>query len=94
MLERTQDDVLTGVIDEIVKIRPDLGDQREHITAASGLFFDQDAPRSALALDSMEALELLAALEDRFAMQLSDTGVRVMDLQTVGDVVDAVTKAG
>jgi acyl carrier protein len=94
MLERTEGDVLAGVIDEIVKIRPDLGDQREHITAKSGLFFDQDSPRSALALDSMEALELLAALEDRFAMQLSDTGVRVMDLQTVGDVVDAVTKAG
>ncbi|MET7638764.1 acyl carrier protein [Streptomyces sp. NPDC005438] len=97
-------DTLAEVVEVITQIRPDLRDRPEPVTPHTGLFFhdpeDPENPRDpaesgapALELDSMEALELLSALEDHFQVELSDTGVRVVDLRTVGDVLDALAKA-
>lgn len=86
-------EVLSVVTQAIIGIRPDLGESPAAITRESALFYAADPGRPLLGLDSMEALELIAALEQEFGIQLADTGIRIVDLRTVGDVVDAMSGA-
>ncbi|GHF50317.1 hypothetical protein GCM10010218_34800 [Streptomyces mashuensis] len=84
-------DVLNVVTRAITGIRPDLGDSRTDITRESALFYAAEPGRPVLGLDSMEALELIAVLEREFGVELAETGIRIADLHTVGDVVDALS---
>jgi len=93
MVALTEDTAFHGVVEVLIEVRPDLAEHRDRITRDTGLFYGEDPSRPALELDSMDALELLSALERHFALELSDTGVRVVDLRTVGDVVDAIVRA-
>ncbi|MEV5375911.1 MULTISPECIES: acyl carrier protein [Streptomyces] len=77
----------------ITTIRPDLDGSGTAITRDSALFYAADPGQPVLGLDSMEALELIAALEREFGVELADTGIRITDLRTVGDVVDAMAGA-
>ncbi|MFJ2577228.1 acyl carrier protein [Kitasatospora aureofaciens] len=86
-------EVLPVVIKEITRIRPDLRESHASITRESALFYATDPDRPALELDSMDALELLVALEQEFGIELAATSTRTSDLHTVGDVVDAVSGA-
>ncbi|MFD8086649.1 acyl carrier protein [Kitasatospora sp. NPDC059722] len=83
-------EVLPVVVRAISEIRPDLGENPGSITRESALFYAGEPGRPVLGLDSMEALELLVVLEREFGVELADTGIRIGDLQTVGDVVDAL----
>ncbi|MBB5123192.1 hypothetical protein AF335_08750 [Streptomyces eurocidicus] len=75
----------------IIDIRPDLGESGEVITRDAAIFYAADPDQPVLGLDSMEALELIAVLEREFGIQLADTDIRITDLHTVGDVVDAMS---
>ncbi|MFF7635050.1 acyl carrier protein [Kitasatospora sp. NPDC008050] len=86
-------EVLPVVIKAIVGIRPDLGESPTAITRDSALFYAADPGQPLLGLDSMEALELLVVLEQEFGVELAETGIRIADLCTVGDVVDAMSGA-
>ncbi|MBF6043795.1 hypothetical protein GO001_00995 [Streptomyces sp. NRRL B-1677] len=86
-------DVLDAVTQAIINIRPDLAESRAEITRDSAIFYAADPGRPMLGLDSMEALELIAVLEEEFGIQLGDTSIRIVDLRTVGDVVDAMSAA-
>ncbi|AZQ74773.1 MULTISPECIES: acyl carrier protein [Streptomyces] len=77
----------------ITGIRPDLGDSGTAVTRDSALFYAADPGQPVLGLDSMEALELISALEQEFGVELADTGIRIADLHTVGDVADAMAGA-
>lgn len=86
-------EVLPVIIAEISRIRPDLVESNPVITRESALFYAAEPDRPALGLDSMDALELLVVLEKEFGIELAATGTRTSSLQTVGDVVDAVSAA-
>ncbi|AJE87342.1 MULTISPECIES: phosphopantetheine-binding protein [Streptomyces] len=86
-------DALSLVARSLTEIRPDLGEEGTPITRESVLFYATDPGVPILGLDSMEALELLAILEEECDVQLADTGIRIAELHTVGDVVDALEKA-
>lgn len=86
-------EVMKVVTRAIVDVRPDLGVSRAEITRDSALFYAADPDQPVLGLDSMEALELIAALEQEFGVELADTSIRITDLRTVGDVVDAMSGA-
>ncbi|GAA0353181.1 acyl carrier protein [Streptomyces blastmyceticus] len=86
-------EVMNVVTRAIVDVRPDLGVSRTEITRDSALFYAADPDQPVLGLDSMEALELIAALEQEFGVELADTSIRITDLRTVGDVVDAMSGA-
>lgn len=77
----------------ITGIRPELGESGTVITRDSALFYSADPGRPVLGLDSMEALELITVLEQEFGVELADTGIRIADLHTVGDVADAMAGA-
>ncbi|MFF4159250.1 acyl carrier protein [Streptomyces sp. NPDC001678] len=77
----------------ITGIRPDLGEPGTAITRDSALFYAADPEQPVLGLDSMEALELITVLEREFGVELADTGIRIADLHTVGDVADAMAGA-
>ena len=62
---------------------------REALSLSSG-HVNPSTPLRDIARDSMDAIELLAALEDRYDVAIDvDELVR---LQTVGDVIDYVTE--
>lgn len=84
-------EVLNVVTRAIIEIRPELGASRTAITRESALFYSDDPGRPVLGLDSMEALELIAVLEQEFGVDLADTDIRIADLRTVGDVADAMS---
>ncbi len=86
-------EVMNVVARAIADVRPDLGVSRTEITRDSALFYAADPDQPVLGLDSMEALELIAALEREFGVELADTSIRITDLRTVGDVVDAMSGA-
>ncbi|MET9416872.1 phosphopantetheine-binding protein [Streptomyces klenkii] len=86
-------EVMDVVTQAIIGIRPDLAESRTEITRDSAIFYAADPGRPVLGLDSMEALELIAVLEEEFGIQLGDTRIRIVDLRTVGDVVDAMSAA-
>ncbi|MFI1256113.1 acyl carrier protein [Streptomyces netropsis] len=86
-------EALHVVTQAIVEIRPDLGESPSEITRHSALFYAADPDQPVLGLDSMEALELIAVLEREFGVELADTGIRIADLRTVGDVADAMSGA-
>lgn len=83
-------EVLNVVTRAIIGIRPDLGESRTEITRDAALFYAADPDQPVLGLDSMEALELISTLEKEFKVELADTDIRIGDLRTVGDVVDAM----
>ncbi|MEV4436271.1 acyl carrier protein [Streptomyces sp. NPDC049555] len=83
-------DVVTRVI---TGIRPDLGGPGAAVTRDAALFYATDPGQPVLGLDSMEALELISALEREFGIELADTDIRIASLRTVGDVVDAMAAA-
>ncbi|MEU6071097.1 MULTISPECIES: acyl carrier protein [Streptomyces] len=83
-------EVLNVVIRAIIGIRPDLGGSQAEITRESALFYASNPDQPVLGLDSMEALELISVLEKEFSVELADTTIRIADLRTVGDVVDAM----
>ncbi|GAA2716521.1 MULTISPECIES: phosphopantetheine-binding protein [Streptomyces] len=86
-------EVLDVVTRAITGIRPDLGGSEAAVTRDSALFYAADPGQPVLGLDSMEALELIAALEREFGIELAETDIRIADLRTVGDVVDAMAAA-
>ncbi|MGW2254587.1 acyl carrier protein [Kitasatospora sp. NPDC001660] len=86
-------EVLPVIVEELSRIRPELVESHPVITRESVLFYAADPDQPALELDSMEALELLFALEKEFGIELAATSTRTSDLQTIGDVVDAVSAA-
>ncbi|RLU81798.1 hypothetical protein CTZ27_31845 [Streptomyces griseocarneus] len=86
-------EVLNVVTRAITGIRPDLGGPGTAITRDSALFYAADPEQPVLGLDSMEALELITALERELGIELADTDVRIADLHTVGDVIDAMSAA-
>ncbi|MCD9144922.1 acyl carrier protein [Streptomyces albireticuli] len=75
----------------IMGIRPDLGEYPAAISRDAAIFYAADPDQPVLGLDSMEALELIAVLEQEFGVRLADTSIRIADLHTVGDVVDAMS---
>ncbi|MFE9404272.1 acyl carrier protein [Streptomyces sp. NPDC006530] len=77
----------------ITGIRPDLGENGTAITRDSALFYAAEPGQPVLGLDSMEALELITVLEQEFGVELADTGIRIADLRTAGDVADAMAGA-
>ncbi|MFF7725627.1 phosphopantetheine-binding protein [Streptomyces sp. NPDC008001] len=77
----------------ITEIRPDLDEAGTAVTRDSALFYAADPDQPVLGLDSMEALELITVLEREFGVELADSGIRIADLRTVGDVVDAMAGA-
>lgn len=83
-------EVLNVVTRAIIDIRPELGASRTAISRDSALFYADEPGRPVLGLDSMEALELISVLEQEFGVELADTDIRIADLRTVGDVVDAM----
>ncbi|MEV5239698.1 phosphopantetheine-binding protein [Streptomyces cinnamoneus] len=87
-------EVLNVVTRAIIGIRPDLGEAGTDITRDSALFYAADPDQPVLGLDSMEALELISVLEKEFGVELADTDIRIGDLRTVGDVVEAMSMAG
>ncbi|MEU1312282.1 acyl carrier protein [Streptomyces cinnamoneus] len=84
-------EVMNVVTRAIIGIRPDLGETGTAITRESALFYAADPAQPVLGLDSMEALELISVLEKEFGVQLADTDIRISDLRTVGDVVEAMS---
>ncbi|MEU7137495.1 phosphopantetheine-binding protein [Streptomyces sp. NPDC046261] len=86
-------EVLNVVAKAIIGIRPDLGESGTEITRDAALFYAADPDQPVLGLDSMEALELITVLEREFGVELAETDIRITDLRTVGDVVDAMSGA-
>ncbi|MEU5052584.1 phosphopantetheine-binding protein [Streptomyces sp. NPDC021096] len=86
-------EVFNVVTQAIIGIRPDLGESPKAITRDAALFYAADPGQPVLGLDSMEALELISTLEKEFKVELADTDIRISDLRTVGDVVDAMAGA-
>lgn len=76
----THEDVLAGTIQVIASC---LGEQPEQITLQSSL-------REDLAADSLDSVEIIMALEERFGVELSEESAR--GLLTVGDLVDLLEK--
>ncbi|MEU3503390.1 acyl carrier protein [Streptomyces hundungensis] len=77
----------------ITGIRPDLGEGGTVITRDAALFYATETGQPVLGLDSMEALELITVLEREFGVELAETGIRITDLRTAGDVADAMAGA-
>ncbi|MEU7169092.1 phosphopantetheine-binding protein [Streptomyces morookaense] len=84
-------EVLNVVTRAVLDIRPELGAAGTEISRDAALFYSDEPGRPALGLDSMEALELISVLEREFGVELADTDIRIADLRTVGDVVDAMS---
>ena len=76
----TREDVLAGTIQVIATC---LGEQPESITLQSSL-------REDLAADSLDSVEIIMALEEKFGVELAEESAR--GLLTVGDLVDLLEK--
>lgn len=84
MPNRTE--VLRAVIDSIVEMKPEI--DTSIFGEDTKLYADGAAGQTA-GLDSMDALELVTVLEQRFDLELSEE-VDIANIQTLGHVVDAV----
>lgn len=52
----------------------------------------EDDLQSKLALDSISMITLLIELEEKFQIELDESDMNPFDLNTVGDIVNLVTK--
>lgn len=87
--EWTRADVVESVVDAIGAVKEDeIGDLSE-VTALYD--YDQTVTHS-LGLDSLDALDLVSLLEEKFDVQLPD-GYPVEEVRTVRDLVDAICAA-
>jgi acyl carrier protein len=75
----SQDDVLAAIREELEAMRVPGGDEVE----ASTTWKDID-------LDSLELVELVKALEDRYGVQIADE--RLKSIASVGDAMSVVTE--
>ncbi|MDX2679222.1 acyl carrier protein [Streptomyces sp. NY05-11A] len=74
----------TAAFDEIQSVLCDqFGVEKENITEHANL-------REHVGLDSLDLIELLSKMEERFGGEVSDGEVR--EVRTVGDVLDLVAK--
>lgn len=74
----TNDEVLTAIREELAAIKVDGAETAEPSTTWSDLD-----------VDSLDLVELVKALEDRFDVQISDDSLK--GIASVGDAIDVVT---
>lgn len=94
MPSASEEEVLDAVRDVIMQI---LNDRGETVEAASiersmALYDYDETVESSLELDSMDALDVITLLEERFGTELPPN-VEVEEIRTVGDVVAVIHQA-
>jgi acyl carrier protein len=80
MNQPNPDEMLTAIRAELEKIAPEL--------SADGLSLDTDI--ATLGIESVTMLELIAALEERFGIELPDDELTTLD--TLGDVIELLQR--
>jgi acyl carrier protein len=80
MNQPNPDEILTSIRAELEKIAPEL--------SADGLSLDTDI--ATLGIESVTMLELIAALEERFGIELPDDELTTLD--TLGDVIQLLQR--
>jgi acyl carrier protein len=80
MNQPNHDEMLTAIRAELEKIAPEL--------RADGLSLDTDI--ATLGIESVTMLELIAALEERFGIELPDDELTTLD--TLGDVIELLQR--
>jgi acyl carrier protein len=84
----SRSELLAAVTQTIVEMKPAI--DRGSIREDTGLYTDAtDGGGSALGLDSLDALELITVLQQRFDTTLAE-GIDLTTVRTIADVIDGI----